>query len=72
MTGKGRLIKFGDNLKKVRESRNLTLRGVSQLCSIDWSDIGKIERGEINITLETLFEIADALEIAASDLLKFD
>ncbi len=47
--------------KKIREERNA--RGFSQealalACKVDRSYMGRIERGEMNITLEKLYRIA--------------
>lgn len=66
------LTKFGENLKKIRESRNLSLRALSALCTIDYSDISKMESGKINITILTLQELAEALEVKPKKLIDFD
>ncbi|EPR87701.1 hypothetical protein L313_0361 [Acinetobacter haemolyticus CIP 64.3 = MTCC 9819] len=39
------------------------------LCSIDRSYMGRIERGEVNITIEKLYDLAKALERDVYDLL---
>ncbi|MFT3822977.1 MAG: helix-turn-helix transcriptional regulator [Chitinophagaceae bacterium] len=67
---KEKLKEFGEKLKKIRKDKALSLRRLSYLCSIDYSDIGKMERGKTNITLLTLFELADALEVDPSELIK--
>jgi transcriptional regulator with XRE-family HTH domain len=36
---------------------------------MDFSQYGKIERGKINITISTLYDIAQALNVQPSDLL---
>lgn len=66
------LKKFGENLKQIRESKNLSQRSMSALCNIDHSDISKIENGEKNITLLTLHELAMALDIKPKKLLDFE
>lgn len=66
------LKKLGENLKKIRISRGLSLRQLATLCDIDHSDIGKIEKGMVNITLLTLIELARALEVHSSDIVDFD
>ena len=70
-TDKKALKKFGDNLSKLRKEQNLSLRELSYACNIDHSKIGKIEKGQINITLTTLFELARGLQLKPSDLLSF-
>jgi transcriptional regulator with XRE-family HTH domain len=62
------LKEFGNNLKKIRTQKGLSLRALSYECSIDFSDIGKIERGEINITLLTIMQLAKALNVPVVEL----
>jgi len=64
-------VAFGENLRKIRESKNLSLLKLSYNCSIDESKISKIEHGKHNITLATIVELARGLEIAPKKLLEF-
>jgi transcriptional regulator with XRE-family HTH domain len=66
------LKKFGENLRKLRKQKGLSLRQMSYACSIDNSKIAKIEKGKVNITLTTLIQLAGALETHPSSLLSFD
>ncbi|HEV8283845.1 MAG TPA: helix-turn-helix transcriptional regulator [Chitinophagaceae bacterium] len=66
------LKKFGKNLKNLREIKGYSLRGLAAECKIDHSDIGKMERGEKNITLLTVLELASALQVHPKKLLDFD
>jgi len=63
---------FGENLRKIREKKDLSQRGLAELAKIDFTQIGRIERGEINTTLSTIYTIAKALEITPAKLLTFD
>lgn len=63
---------FGENLQKIRISKNLSLLQLSYNCSIDESNISKIEHGKFNITLATIIELANGLEIPSKKLLDFD
>jgi len=65
------LKEFGSNLKKIRKRKGLSLRALSYECSIDFSDIGKIERGEINVTLLTILQLARALALPPEELFKW-
>lgn len=64
-------IKFGENLKAIREKRNMSLLDVSYNCSLDDSHISKIEQGKFNITLGTMLELAKGLGIHPSELLTY-
>ena len=66
------LKKFGENLRKLRNEKGLSLREMSYACSIDNSKIAKIEKGKINITLTTLLQLSVALEIHPSTLLDYE
>lgn len=65
------LKEFGSNLQKIRKRKGLSLRALSYECSIDFSDIGKIERGEINVTLLTIVQLAKALAVPPDELFRW-
>jgi transcriptional regulator with XRE-family HTH domain len=65
------LKKFGENLRKLRKTKGLSLREMSYACSIDNSKIAKIEKGLINITYTTLLQLAVALEVHPSALVDY-
>jgi transcriptional regulator with XRE-family HTH domain len=64
--------KFGDHLRKIRESKELSLRQVSYNCELDDSNISKIEHGKFNVTLATIIELAKGLDVPAKKLLDFE
>jgi len=57
------LKKIGDTLKKIRLGKGLSLRDLAANCSVDHSDIGKIERGETNATMLTMHQLAKGLDV---------
>lgn len=61
---------FGDNLKKIRTQKGLSQRQLSALCNVDNADISRMENGEINVSLNTIAQLADALEISFYKLIK--
>ena len=63
--------KFGKNLQKIREAKEMSLLDVSYNCSIDPSKISKIEHGRVNVTLRTITELAKGLEVDPMKLLDF-
>ena len=62
-------IAFGQLVRKHRKEKNISQEQLALLCNIDRSYMGRIERGEVNITLEKLYHLAKALEKDLSDLL---
>lgn len=60
---------IGQLIRKKRKEKKITQEALALQCGIDRSYIGRIERGEVNITVEKLYEIAVVLEINAKELL---
>lgn len=68
---KNNLIAFGNHLKKLRKSKNLSLRKLALNCEIDHADIKKYENGGRNMTFLTMIEFAKGLDISLKELLDF-
>lgn len=62
-------IQFGQLVRKYRKERNMSQEQLALLCNIDRSYLGRIERGEVNPTLEKIYKLSNVLSIKASDLL---
>ena len=58
------------NTRRLRAERRWSQEGLADQCGLHRTYIGAIERGEHNITLETLERIAAALGVALTDLLR--
>ncbi|AWB57444.1 helix-turn-helix transcriptional regulator [Colwellia sp. Arc7-D] len=61
--------KLGKKIKLARVEVDMSQSDLAQVSNIDSSHIGKIERGEVNITVETLYRIAKALRCSPKILL---
>ena len=62
-------IAFGQLVRKHRKEKNISQEKLALLCNLDRSYMGRIERGEVNITLEKAYEIAKILEVNFCSLL---
>ncbi len=60
----------GRVIGRIREQKGLSQEVVSGLADIGRTHLSAIERGERKPTMETLFKIADALQIKPSELVK--
>ena len=69
---KKRLNKFGVHLSKLREKKGLSQRGLSSRCDVDYGKISKIENNHVNLSVTTLIELAEGLEVHPRDLLDID
>ena len=65
-----RLVAFGTKVRQARKVKHLSQEALADLAGIDRSYMGHIERGDQNITLTKLYQIADALGVAASELIE--
>jgi transcriptional regulator with XRE-family HTH domain len=64
--------KIGENLKKIRKNRNLTMDVLSKESDVSKSMISEIERGIRNPSITTLWKIANALKTPLNYFLKED
>lgn len=60
---------FGNHIRKIRHSKDLSQEALADLCELDRTYIGGVERGERNISLINIIKIADALDLPASELM---
>ena len=61
--------KLGDNIHNYREMRGFTQEKLAELSNISDKHLSKIERGKINIKVDTLVNIASALSVSVDKLL---
>jgi len=61
--------KFSVKLRYLREKKNISQDTLARLTEIDRSYIGRIDRGEVNISLDKLFKIAKALKCQPAELM---
>jgi transcriptional regulator with XRE-family HTH domain len=58
------------NIKKYRLQQELTIQELANLIDVDYSQIGRMERGIVNPNISIIFDIAEALQIKPCYLLK--
>lgn len=66
------LQKFGEKLSEIRKSKKLSYRDLDKNCGLDYSYISKIEKGDVNVTLETILELLKGLNIQPKELFDFE
>ncbi|MCW3019652.1 MAG: transcriptional regulator [Solirubrobacterales bacterium] len=57
-------------IRRLREESGHSQEAFAATAGLDRSYYGAIERGEFNVTIDTLVKIASALDVAASELLQ--
>lgn len=61
---------LGKRIREQRKARGCTLEDLGELAELAWTNIAKIERGEVSPSVETVVRIATALNLDPSDLVK--
>lgn len=56
--------RLGDRLRVLREASGYSLRELSAECGIEYSQIHRIEQGQISPTVVTLEILAEALKVS--------
>ncbi|MCL1066891.1 helix-turn-helix domain-containing protein [Shewanella olleyana] len=62
-------VQFGLNLRTKRKELGISQDKLALLAEVDRSYAGRIERGEVNITLEKAYQLAEVLECDVRTLL---
>lgn len=60
---------LGERIRTQRKAKGFSQDALAHSCSVDRSYMGRIERGEVNITVEKLYRIASVLECKPQHLL---
>lgn len=66
------LKSFGKHLKSIRLQRGYTQESLSYDAELDISQIGRIERGKVNASLNVVYRISKALRVPMKELLDFE
>ena len=59
---------LGARIRKLRKERKLSQEALAEKADLHYTFVGRVERGEKNISLESLEKLAKALEITLIDL----
>ncbi|WP_409228731.1 helix-turn-helix domain-containing protein [Gudongella sp. SC589] len=60
---------IGKRIRSLRKSRKMTLQDLAEMISKSKATISKYEKGEITVDIETLYDIAAALQVHVEQLL---
>lgn len=64
-----KLVRMGAAIRARRKHLGLSQEGLAITAGIERSNMGKIERGENNLSVLNLLRISDALDTKAADIL---
>lgn len=57
---------IGQQLANIRKKRGLTVRQLAELSGVNYTNVGKIERGAYNVSIDILGKICDAMKTKIS------
>ncbi len=60
--------RVGSKIRFLREQRKMLQREVASLSGLPVRTVGRIERGEVDVRITSLYKISKALEISIKDL----
>lgn len=55
-------VAYGEKIKAIRKSQNISQEKLAELAELDRTYISDIENGKRNVSIETVFKIAKALD----------
>lgn len=64
-----KLIRLGDAIRAHRKSTGMSQEALADACGIERSHMGKIERGERNVSVLNVARIAKALDTSVASLM---
>jgi len=63
---------LGKRIREIRKLKRISQEALALMCRVDRSYMGRIERGEVNLTIEKLYQIAESLGCEPAALLPTD
>jgi transcriptional regulator with XRE-family HTH domain len=65
------VVKVGERIRRLRKEKGLSQERLAELSGLHMNYVGQVERGEKNLTLETLEKIVSGLDISLEELFHF-
>jgi transcriptional regulator with XRE-family HTH domain len=63
---------FGSRLREMRITKGFSQEQLANNADVPISQVGRIERGETNPTISTIYALASALSTTMAELMSFD
>jgi len=61
---------LGKRIREIRKIKELTQEELGEMASLSYKYVGELERGKVNVSLDSLVRISQALEIDIGDLFR--
>lgn len=63
-------LEIGNKIRFIRNYKGISLEELSEKCGIDPAPLSKLERGETNPTIMTLYRIAQGLNVELAEIIE--
>ena len=63
------LVKIGDKIRELRVAKGFSQEGIADAAGMGRTYMGRVERGEQNISIQNLIQIAFALNVEVKELI---
>jgi transcriptional regulator with XRE-family HTH domain len=63
------LLRVGAKIREVRTSQNISIETLANTSGMDYSQLARMETGQVNFTISYLFRVAEALGVTPKELL---
>ncbi len=65
-------LAIGKRIKTLREDKNIPQQDLAAKCNIEKSNLSRLEAGNTNPTIYTLYKIAENIGVSVSELTKIE
>jgi len=65
------VIRLGERIRFLRKDKNMSQERLGELAGLHTNYIGSIERGEKNVTIESLVKVTRGLDITLDELFRY-
>ena len=62
------MLLIGAKIRETRRSKNKSIQDLASDCDVDYSQIARMERVEVNFSVSNLSRVAKALKVDIKDL----
>jgi transcriptional regulator with XRE-family HTH domain len=63
---------FGEHFRKMRKAKGMTMMDIANEAEIAYTQVAKIESGQINTTISTIQLLAETLKVQPAELFQFN
>jgi transcriptional regulator with XRE-family HTH domain len=63
------LLLVGAKMREIRTAKGMSIEYLANISGMDYSQLARMETGQVNFTISYLFRVAEALGVTPKDIL---